>query len=331
MPLWVLWAATLAFTILAGANDGGNLMGSLAASRVFSMRGAAAVVLCGAAAGPWLLGLAVAHTIVFSIVALPSLGPKVYMAAVAAALLTLGASWSRGIPTSTSLALVGALAGAGLGAEGARAVVWHQVWLVAGGMLITPAVGALAGAGVWVLVRAGLRRTGEKAAGGLRWLQLLAGLLQGLAYGANGAERSVGLLALAAAWQNSAARAALALGLLPTPAWIIWLVLGVTGLAMTVGGPRVARRVAAGIYRVRSLDALSAQLAGSLAVAGAAASGIPVSSSQATTAALLAAGASRRRSLPRWGVATEMAAAWAVTLPLSLLLGAALGALGSRP
>lgn len=330
LPL-LLFGAALVFTAVAGSNDGGNLMGTLVASRVFSTRGAVLVLLSGVAAGPWVLGVAVAHTIVFSVIALPRLGPHVYLAAVAGALLTLCASWWRGIPTSTSLALVGALAGAGLGAEGARAVVWHQVWLVVGGMLVTPVVGALLGAGVWGLVRLALRNTGEHAAGGLRWFQLGAGLLQGLAYGANGAERSVGLLALAAAWRQPAGQAALAASHLPTPGWVIWAVVAATAAGMAVGGPRVAQRIAAGMYRVRSIDALSAQLAGSLAVVGAAVSGIPVSSGQATTSALLAAGASRRWSLPRWQVASEMATAWVVTLPVSLLIGAALGALGARP
>jgi PiT family inorganic phosphate transporter len=110
----------------------------------------------------------------------------------------------------------------------------------------------------------------------------------------------------------------------------VWSALATFGLGMIAGGARVATAVGDGFYRVRAGDALAAQFAAGATVIAAAAAGWPVSSTQTATSALVAVGAARRLSRPRWGQAGRIALAWAVTLPLSLLCGAALFALEAR-
>ena len=324
-PLPVLLVvAVVVFGLVSSFNDGGNLVASFVAARAFSLAGAAAVLLAGAAVGPWLVGPAVARTFAFAIVALPRLGPGVCLAAVGGAVLTLLLSWWRGLPTSTSLALVGALAGAGLVRAGPGAVNWMGVWAVLGGMVAALVLGAAAGWAVWAMVRAALRHAGERADAALRGLQAATGLLQGLAYGGNSMERTIGLLALAAAWDSPAGRSALLANRLPVPAWAVWLSLLLFGAGMALGGARIARTLGLRLFPVRAADALSAQIAAGLTVVAAAAAGIPVSSTQTATAALIAAGAARRVSQPRWAIVREMARAWAITLPLALALGGGL-------
>jgi PiT family inorganic phosphate transporter len=323
-PEWLLLLATGGFNLVAGFNDGGSLVAGPAAARALTPLGAAGVLLVGAAVAPWVVGTAVAHTVVFSVVRLPQLGAPAYLAAALGALGTLAFTWWRALPTSTSLALVGALAGAGLATGGIRAVLWTRVAWVLVGMLGALAAGAVSGALVWTLLRAALRRTGEEALRLVRGLQILAALLQGFGYGGNDAEKAIGLFALVGAWRSAAGQAALAHGQLPVPGWAVWCAVGTLGLGMTLGGRRVARTLGQRLYRVRARDALAAEIAAAVTVLAAAAVGGPVSSTQTTTAALLAAGAARRLSLPRWLLVREMAAAWAVTLPLALAWGAAL-------
>lgn len=322
MPAALLLAAA-AYSVLCGFEVGGSLLGGLLAAGAFTPLGAALVLLAGATAGPWLVGTAVARSIVFAIIPLPRLGPAAYLEAVGAALIVLLFCWWRGLPTSTTLALVGALAGAGLGTAGPRAVAWADLARVMGGMVVALALGAAAGATVWALLRLVLRRSGEAAAARLRSLQGVSGLLQGFAYGSNDAEKAVGLFAVVGAWGSAAGRSALAAGRLPVPAWAVWAALGTFGLGLAVGGTRVARTVGRGLFRARGSDALAAQLAAGLTVVAAASLGEPVSSGQTATAALVATGAARRLSLPRWSLVSRIGLAWLITLPLSLLLGAA--------
>jgi PiT family inorganic phosphate transporter len=328
-PVWVLFGAAALYNVVAGFNSGGNLMGSFVAARAFTLGGAGLVLLAGAALGPWVVGTAVAHSIVFAVVALPGLGARAYLAAVLAALAVLAICWWRALPTNATLALVGALAGTGLAAAGPGGVVWSQVWKVFASMLAALAIGAATGVLAWALLRAVLRHADEGATGALRGLQAVTGLLQGFAYGSNDAEKAMGLFALLAAWGSASGRAALAAGSLPVPAWAVWTALATFGAGMALGGARIARTVGGRFFPVRARDALAAQLAAGLTVIAAAAAGGPVSSTQTATAALRPAGAARRASLPRWSLVTRMAMAWAVTLPLALALGAALYALGT--
>lgn len=343
---WVMVAA-IVFNLVVSFNDGGNLVASFVAARAFSLIGAALVLLVGAAVGPWLLGTAVAHTIVFGIVALPRLGPGVFLAAVGGAILTLVLCWSRSLPTSTSLALVGGLAGAGFARAGPGAVHWGGLFVVLAGMVGSLVAGGLLGWATRVLVRRALRHTGERAGGTLRALQLGTGLLQGVAYGGNGLGKAIGLFALAGVWAGGAMtgggrmRAAvvgagaadpslLTAAHLPVPAWAVWAAVLTFGAGMALGGARIARRVGYGLFPVRAADALAAQLAAGLTVMAAAALGEPVSTTQTVTSALVAVGAARRLSLPRWPLVAQMGRAWAITLPLSLGLGAGLGLLLRR-
>ena len=307
--------------MLAGFEGGGNLMASLVAARAFTLLGAALVLLTGAALGPWVVGTAVARAIVFSIVALPRLGPTVFLGGVVGAVVTLGVCWARSLPTSTSLALIGALAGAGLVAAGPHGVEWGQIWKVFIGMLAALAMGAMGGWLAWSGVRSLLRHAGERVPAALRGLQAVTGLLQGFGYGSNDAGKAMGLFALVGAWQMTGGGQALAAGQLPVPAWAIWAAIVTFGLGMAVGGARVAHTVGHGLYPVRAGDALAAQLAAGVTVIAAASWGAPVSSTQTATAALIAAGAARRLSLPRWSLVRQMGLTWAITLPLALICG----------
>jgi PiT family inorganic phosphate transporter len=311
---------------VSGANDGGNLMASLVASRSLTPAGAALLLFASVSAGPWLFGTRVAHTIVFRVVDVVHLGPAVLLAALIGSLLTLVLAWRMRLPTSTTLALVGALAGAGWASAGARAVVWRGIGQVLGGMVLATWLGLGAGWTASSLLRAALRRADVGAGEWLRRFQYASAAVQGLGYGANDAEKAMGLLALLASWGGQAGP--------PTPqAALPWWVAAVTtitfGLGMAAGGWRITRTVGFGIFRIRAADALAAQCAAGATVLLAATVGSPVSTTQTTTSALIGVGAARRLSLPRWTAVGHMALAWAVTLPLSLLLGAA-AALAAR-
>jgi PiT family inorganic phosphate transporter len=327
VPPPVLLALALCFDLVCGFNDGGNLLGAFLAARSLSALGSALVLLAGAALGPRVVGTAVATTVVYAVVPLPRAGIAVAAAALVAALLTLLLAWWRGLPTSTSLALVGGLAGAGLAAGGPTAVAWSGVARLLAGMAAALAGGAAGGWLVWTALHRILRLVGEGAPTPLRLAQTAVGFLQGVAYGGNGLARSIGLLAFAADWGSAAGRAGLRAGHLGIPGWTVWAALGTFGVGLLAGGARVARTVGFGLFVLRAADALASQAGGGLAILVAGALGIPVSSTQTVTAALVAAGAARRRSLPRWTVVLDLGRAWAVTFPLSLALGWALGAL----
>lgn len=320
---WLLVFPIL-FNVLAGFNNGGNMIGSLLATRAFTPLGASLTLALGVALGPWIVGTAVAHTILYRVVSLPRLGSGVYAASVSGGILVAVISWWRALPTSTTLGLIGALIGAGIVAGGWHAVAWGPLSAVLAGQVVALGAGTLSGLLIWHALRQVLRHVGERAPAFLRGLQPLSAALVGVGYGGNDAEKAMGLFAFVGAWSTAAGRQAAAAGHLPIPAWAVWASVATFAVGMAVGGIRIAKTVGFRFYPIRSTDAVATQLACGLTVLAAGSLGEPISTTQTSTAALLASGAARRLTLPRWLVVREMVLSWLIALPLGLASGGVL-------
>jgi PiT family inorganic phosphate transporter len=288
-----------AFNLLAGFNDGGNLVATVLPLRVppaflwLWLTGAVGL-------GPLLVGTAVAHTVAYGIVALPREVTALPAMALAATLTVL-LSWWRRLPTSMSLALVGAMVGVS---------VVHRAPVFEGGVARTLVGFVLAvalGYALGFLAFRGLARLPRRPYPG--WPTALALLvlatLLGVAYGGNDLEKAVGLFTLAGLPLRQA----------------VFLSVGSFSVGTFVGAWRVARTVSARILHLRSTEALPTQWAAGVAVLAAARAGVPVSTSQTVDAAILGVGSARHPKSLGWRVARAMTASWVLTPPLAFVLG----------
>lgn len=292
----------LAFNFLAGFNDGGNLLATLLPARlrpVLLWLWLALIV----SAGPFVLGTHVADTITRHIV-LPATLAKVLLPALVASLLVVLFSWWQRVPTSMSLALIGAMAGAG--AAAGLPVVWGGVFRALVGFVLT----VLLGGGLGLLTaRAGMRilRRVRRVRRGvlLSLLLLLTAALEGVAYGGNDLEKAIGLLHFQGIDWNSA------------------ILLSVLSFALgsVIGSWRIARTVGSQILRLRPPEALYTQIATGVSVVLAALTGIPVSTSQTVDASLLGVGTAENPRHVGWGVVRRMVAAWFLTPISAFLMG----------
>lgn len=294
-------ALILGFNLLAGFNDGGNLLATLLPSRVrpIVLWVWLAVVV---ALGPLVLGTHVADTIVRRIVAPESLRPILALATFAALLVVL-ASWLLRVPTSMSLALIGAMVGAATASGGH--VLWGGAARALVGFILTVLLGGLLGLlaaryGRWLLRR--LRRGTLPSV-----LLLLTALLEGLAYGGNDLEKAIGLLHYSGLGLHGAV-------LLSALSF---------ALGSAVGSWRIARTVSSQILRLRPPEALYTQAATGLAVLAAAAAGIPVSTSQTVDSSLLGVGSAENPRHVGWRVARRMIVAWFATPAAAFVIGGA--------
>lgn len=323
-----LLAVPCSYGIASGFNDGGNLLASFTSGRVLTPR-AASVLLLLVGAGPLLLGTEVARTIGLSVIDLAHQGTSAFVLITTVSVVVVLSSWRLRIPTSMTLALVGAMVGWALLDERHAAIHWPGVARV----LVGIPASVLAGASLAYIVDRTARRllssTSHQAALRLARFQYVTGALQAVAYGSNDMEKTIGLTVIAE----------LASGAHPTTPFNdpLPLLLAVTSFLVgaLLGGWRIARRVRAGIFRVRPVQAMSEQLASGLAVAALAVVGAPVSSTQATGGSLVGVGIGVRASAVRWGLVREMLASWIITLPAALaaaaLLHACLRAVGTLP
>jgi inorganic phosphate transporter, PiT family len=306
------------FGLVSGFNDGGNLMASFTSGRVITPR-VAALVLVVSLAGPLALGTAVAQTVGTNVIDLRAQGELSYVLITLSPLCVVLLSLSFGIPTSMTLALVGSMLGWVLVAGGQKSVIhWNGVARILIGMPLSVLGGGLLALIVYATIRRFLGTRAHASLLDLARFQFVTAALQAFAYGANDMEKTVGLIAVGMSFSNQGQPAAFS---------SVAPIIGAFGffyVGAVIGGSRVAGRVGLGVLKVRPMQALSQQLASGSVVAVLAVAGAPVSMTQTIDGGLVGVGAALRASSVRWGIVREMLGSWLLTLPLALILAAAL-------
>lgn len=313
-----LVVGVFAFTAVTGANNGGTLV-------AVQLRGATnppwvpvVVLAIAVGVGPAVLGTGVARTIADDLAVFdgPGRGPALATVLIVSVVL-VGLLSARGLPTSLFAALIGSITGVGLGLG--LDVDGRTIGAVFLAAAATPWIGAgLA----WVMTRA--QRWVAPTGRSWRWVarrQFGSFLLLCVAYGANGAQVMVALLALALTRSPSSVGGD------------AWLLVGLAlcfGVGTVVGLGRLSGSVGSGIVALRPSQVATAKVASTAAVAAAAGVGLPVSTTQVVTASLVGCGAAEGYRRIRWQHARRIAAAWLVTVPVSFAVAGAVG-LSARP
>jgi inorganic phosphate transporter, PiT family len=310
-----LVAASL-FGLVSGFNDGGNLMASFTSGRVITPR-VAALLLLVSVAGPLVLGTAVAHTVGTNVIDLRGQGELSYVLITLSPLLVVLLSLSFGIPTSMTLALVGAMLGWVL-VGGQGAIHWAGVARVLIGMPLSVLGGGLLALVVYRTARRVLGTRSHASLLSLARFQYVTATIQAFAYGANDMEKTVGLIAVGMSFPNHGQGVAFSSAAPIIGAFVFFYA------GSLIGGSRVAGRVGLGVLKVRPIQALSQQLASGSVVAVLAVAGAPVSMTQTIDGGLVGVGAALRASSVRWGIVREMLSSWLLTLPLTLIVAAGL-------
>ena len=311
-------ACALAFNVVAGFNDGGNLLASAAAGRIVPLPVALVMIVGFAFAGPFVFGTAVAETLGAGIADYSSLGMPLLLAAVVASLSVVMLAYLARVPTTMSVALVSAMVGSLLVTRGPEVVHWGGVSKVLislfGSGLAGFAIGALAFAALRFLLRPATRLTAEQ----IMRLQYGTVAVQALGYGANDAEKMIGMMA-------AAGTAHAAGGAFTVPVWAIIAALAAFAVGLTLGGMRVAKTVGGKLFAIRPVHALAYQAAAGATVFAASLLGGPLSTTETTASAIVGVGAVARTRRVHWLVVGRIVAAWLITAPAGLAAGAIAG------
>ena len=307
-------AIAVVFAIITGANDGGAIL--TMGLRIPRLRpiGAIAVLAVGVGVAPVLFGVEVARTFSRRLVAFDGAsGRTAFVVGLCAALAVVAVLTTRGLPTSLTLALVGGITGAGLGYG--LPISWSSVLSVLAFGIVAPVVGGLLGLGLARVLR--LLPAERRLPQVVRSATVIGYALQALAYGANDGQKMLAVFAVA---DGDPFRVRPSAG-----------VLVASGLLFAVGTVISLRRLAGRLGRdllvVRPVHALSAELGSAGAVLGSAALGMPVSMTQSIAGALVGAGMSESSRRVRWRAVARLGTAWAATLPASVAVAFAAGAI----
>lgn len=311
---WAALGAAFAFAVTNGLHDAANAIATLVATR--AARPLAAVALASGfnLVGPLVLGAAVAETVA-GVVAVPrgELVPVVG-AALSGAVAWNALTWVRGLPSSSSHALVGGLVGAALAEAGTGGVRWHGgAGLGLGAVLLwlalAPVLGAAAGAAFELWLRRWSARASARVAPVILRLEWVGSAGLALAHGANDAQKAVGLVALVLYAGGEVPR-------LHPPGWVAPAAAAALTLGTALGGWSIVRTIGRRIFRLRPLDALASQVGSAVVIGAASLLGAPISTSQVVASSVVGAGLGKRGTRRvRWRVVREIAVAWVTTMP----------------
>ena len=321
----------LLFDVTNGFHDAANVVATVIASNAMTPRQAVVIVAVFESLGPLLGWTAVANTI-GGIVHLSDVTPVaallVVLCGLAGAIAWNLLTWWRGIPSSSSHALVGALAGAVVVSAGSDHVVWGVHELVARGelrgvtkvilaLLISPVAGFVVGFVLHRVVRRQLFRATPKANTWLRYGQFLTAAGLAFSHGANDAQKSMGIITLVLLLGGF-------VGSFTVPVWVMLACASALTLGIMSGGWRIVRTLGFAIYRVRPLHAMNSQLASAGVILGASLLGAPVSTTHVVTTTIMGIGAAERPKYVHWDKAREIVVTWLITIPGAAAMAIAL-------
>ena len=314
--------AALVFDYINGFHDAANAIATVVSTGVLPIR--TAVILAGILnVGGAITGIAVAKTIASGFADPAIVTQVVVLGALIGASIWNLLTWWYGIPSSSSHALIGGLAGAVVAHAGVSAFNWETlIGKVLIPLVASPLLGFVAAFFLMIGLLWMVRNVRPaKVQVGSRWAQLVSASTMAFSHGSNDAQKAMGIITLALVSFTAGGSVGMPQWMLPkdghVPTWVVFACAMAIGLGTMAGGKRIIKTMGAKIIKITPIQGFAAETAGSATILTASMMGIPVSTTHCISACIMGVGASKRLSAVRWGVAGNIVLAWVLTIPLS--------------
>jgi len=305
----------LIFEFLNGMRDSSNIVATMISSRAFRPQVALGMTAIAGFSGPFLFGVVVAKTIGRDIVDSRVLTLDALTACLIGTIIWNLLTWFFGIPSSSSHALIGGLMSAVFISAGPGGIKLQGLYKVLIALFVSPVVGFIFGFIVsriiYFLARSATPHINELFKNG----QFFTALGLAFSYGANDAQKTIGIITLSLLIGGQ-------LNDFTVPFWVIVLSASTMAIGTALGGWRLIRTLGGRFYKIRPVHSFAAQMTSAVIILMASWVGLPVSTTQVVSSAIIGVGASERFGKVRWGVAQEIVTAWFITIPASALFSA---------
>jgi PiT family inorganic phosphate transporter len=315
--LVVVIVVALGFDFTNGFHDTANAVATSVSTRALPPRLAVLLASIANLAGAFVT-TAVAKTVGKDVVDSGLITTKTVLAALLGAIAWNLLTWWFGLPSSSSHALIGGLVGAALVQSGSEGVLWHGLaHKVVIPALVAPLIAFTAAFSLMIVIYWTFSRITRGVANrGFRLGQLLSGTFMAFTHGANDAQKTMGVIALALFANGN-------LKEFEIPTWVKIAAGVAIGLGTYVGGWRIMRTLGQRIYRIEPETGFAAQAAAGATIYAATKYGYPLSTTHVISGGVIGAGATQRLSAVRWGVAGNIVVAWVLTIPAAGAVAAA--------
>jgi PiT family inorganic phosphate transporter len=320
----IIIGIALVFDFTNGFHDSANSISTVVSTKVLSPRNAVVFAAFFNFIAAFGFGVAVASTIakIIHLEIVPAnIIPYIILGALTGAIVWNLITWFFGLPTSSSHALIGGLAGAGISAAGLGAIKWSTIELVVTFMVLSPLIGLACGFLFMALILNLTKKANkESAEGHFKRLQLCSAAAYSFSHGTNDAQKTMGII-LPLLFSIGYFGASADPNNLPMPMWVILASYAAIALGTLSGGWRIVRTMGYKITKLRPVHGFAAETAGAATILGASAAGIPVSTTHVICSSIMGVGTTMGSSTVKWGVARSIMAAWILTIPISAGIG----------
>ena len=320
--LIVIILLAIGFGLVNGFNDAANAIATVVGTRVLSPRNAILLAAVANMAGA-LTGLEVAKTIGKGILIPDAMCNLTVIAALLSVIVWGAVATYLGLPVSITHGFIAGLATAGIAIAGTEAVVWGKIAQVGSSVAIAPVLGFIGGFLLMAVLLWLLRRLApEKMRTIFGRLQWLTAAFMAYSHGKNDGQMPIGVMTMGLViyYQDPGLWDRLSFSD-PLGRWIIIVAAIAISSGMALGGQRVIRTLGMRVTQLRPVDGFAAQTAAAVTIEVASQLGIPVSTTHCISTAIMGVGSTRRFSAVRWGVASNIVAAWVFTFPICGALG----------
>ncbi|HET6570306.1 MAG TPA: anion permease [Solirubrobacterales bacterium] len=318
----IVVGTALAFDFTNGFHDTANVVATSISTGAARPQVAIGVASLLNFAGAF-ISISVAATVANEVVDSAVITPTIVFAGLIGAIAWNLITWWFGLPSSSSHALIGGVVGSAVAAAGLDAILAEGLV----GKVLIPAVIAplvafvVAGLSIGLAYRLVGRERPGPVTRGFRYGQVISGGLLALAHGTNDAQKTMGVITLALIANGTLAANS------DPPLWVIVSAAAAIALGTYIGGWRIIRTTGSRIIKMDAAQGFSAQGAGAAVILASTHFGFPLSTTHVINGGVMGAGAGKRISAVRWGVAGNIVVAWLLTLPAAAAIGAAAYAL----
>ncbi|MBB6731184.1 inorganic phosphate transporter [Cohnella zeiphila] len=313
----IIVVLALGFDFINGFHDTANAIATTVSTRALSPRVAILLASCMNLVGA-LMYTGVAKTIGGQITDPFKLehGLTVVSATLVASILWNLVTWWQGIPSSSSHALIGALAGAAIASEGWDGINYSGFTTIVAGLVLSPLIAFVVGYIIMSILKFLFANASPRYVNrGFRTGQIFTAALQSFSHGTNDAQKAMGIITLAlvtAGFQSH----------LDVPLWVKLSAAVSMALGTSIGGWKIIKTMGTKIFKIEPINGFAADLGSASVIFTATLTHLPVSTTHAITSSILGVGAAKRFSSVRWNTAGRIVVAWVVTIPVAGVMSA---------
>lgn len=307
----------LAFDFINGFHDTANSIATAVSTKALKPKHAIIMAACMNFIGAMTF-TGVAKTITKGIVNPFDLtnGSLVILAALISAIIWNLVTWYFGIPSSSSHAIIGSIAGAAIASSGFASLNYTGFIKIIQALIFSPIIAFVVGFIIYSIFKfffrdLNLTKTNRR----FRYFQIFTAALQSYTHGTNDAQKAMGIITMALLANNYVATD-------EVPFWVQFACATAMGLGTSVGGWRIIKTVGGNIMKIRPVNGVAADISGAMIIFGSTLIHLPVSTTHVISSSILGVGSAHRLKGVKWGTAQRMIITWIITLPISASIAA---------